>query len=243
VRLREGNVAAPTCTGCHSPHQVSRASSADGPDRACMTCHGEPIEQHAKWLSNAAKHLDAIACSACHAPDALRQVDLRLYAGAKPLTDDAKLAFEKRARAADVNRDGLDAAEFSALLKDLGGDAIVVKGHMELRNPTEAHEIVAKPTALKACVDCHTQDATPFAKVTVSVLDAEGRTVRYDAHKDVLRSAMTAEALAGFYAVGGTRIGLLDVLLALGLAGGVAVPALHHLVRRAFASRKEGSES
>jgi hypothetical protein len=211
-----------------------------------MTCHGEPTAQHAQWLPNAARHLDSIACSACHAPDALRQVDLRLYAAGAPLVETASSpSFEKRARAADKNRNGLDAAEFRALLDDFerNGAALTVRGHMELRNPTEAHEITAKPTALKACVDCHSEDATPFAKVTVSVLDAEGRAVRYDAHRDVLRSAMTAEALASFYAVGGTRIGLLDVLLALGLAAGVAVPVLHMAVRRMLRPKSEGSES
>jgi hypothetical protein len=246
VKLHEGNAAAPTCAGCHAPHAVSRASSADGPDRACMTCHGDPSERHAAWLPNASRHIDSIACSACHSPDALRMVDLRLYAGGKPLDEaSASLDFGKRARSADRNRDGLDAGEFRALMADLGRAApnVTVRGHMELRNPVDAHEIAAKPTALKACVDCHSEDATPFAKVTVSVLDADGRAVRYDAHKEVLRSAMNAEALRGFYAVGGTRIKLLDVLLALGLAGGIAVPALHLIVRRATRSRKEGSAS
>ena len=219
---------------------MSRASSADGPDGVCLTCHGDPTAQHSEWLPNAAQHLNAIACSACHAPDALRQVDLRLYAGGKPLADSASLQFEKRARTVDRNRDGIDAKEFRTLLAEVGGEGgnITVRGHMELRNPTEAHELVAKPTALKACIDCHSDGASPFAKVTVSVLDVDGRAVRYDAHQDVLSSAMSAESLRGFYAVGGTRIKLLDVLLALGLAAGIAVPALHLLIRRALRSKK-----
>jgi hypothetical protein len=74
--------------------------------------------------------------------------------------------------------------------------------------------------------------------VTVSILDADGRPLRYDAHRGVLSSAITWEALRGFYAIGGTRLGQLDVLLALGLAGGIAVPALHLAARRWFGRRR-----
>jgi len=59
-----------------------------------------------------------------------------------------------------------------------------------------------------------------------------GPAVRYDAHKSILGSSVAWEALRGFYAIGGTRIKMLDVALALGLAGGIAVPALHFAVRR-----------
>ena len=245
AKLREGNAGAPTCAGCHPPHAVTRATSTDGPDRACMACHGDPTAQHAEWLPNAARHLDAVACSACHAPGALRQVDLRLYAAGKPIVESASLQFEKLARVADGNHDGLDAAEFRTLLAGFSrnGMNVTVRGHLQLRDANQAHEIAAKPTSVKACVDCHSEDATAFEKVTVSVLDADGRAVRYDAHNDVLRSAMSAETLKSFYAVGGTRIKLLDVLLALGLAGGVAVPALHLIIRRAMRSKNEGSKS
>jgi hypothetical protein len=242
VKRNEGNLGSPTCGGCHRPHQVSRASSADGPDRACLACHGDPAAEHAAWLPNAAKHLDAIACSACHAPDALRQVDLRLYRDGQPLVDSDATQFAQRARAADRNRDGLDAGEFRALLAELGRDGakVAVRGHMELRDPTDAHRLAAKPTALKECVDCHSEAASPFAKVTVSVLDANGRAVRYDAHKNVLSAASTADELRAFYAIGGTRIAMLDVLLALALAGGIAVPALHLLIRRVVRRKDRG---
>jgi hypothetical protein len=68
--------------------------------------------------------------------------------------------------------------------------------------------------------------------VTVSAIGPESRIVRYDAHSDVLTSALTVDVLRGFYAIGGTRIKLLDVLLALGLVAGISVPLLHILIRR-----------
>ncbi len=81
-----------------------------------------------------------------------------------------------------------------------------------------------------------TRSAAPFQNVTVSVLDASGRPVRYDAHKEILNSATTWDALRGFYAIGGTRFKLLDIVLAVGLVGGLAVPALHSPCGDGFAA-------
>jgi hypothetical protein len=187
-----------------------------------------------------------VACAACHAPDALRKVDLRIYAGTQPLIDrNGLLQFEQRARAADANHDGLDAKELSALLADLesAGEEVSLRGHLELRSGIDAHELPAKARALRDCVKCHDESAAPFQFLTVSSLDADGRPVRYDAQKDVLSSALTWDALRGFYAIGGTRLKALDILLALGLLGGIAVPALHLLVRRMFRRRNDDGAS
>jgi predicted CXXCH cytochrome family protein len=241
TRLRAGSLAAPVCGDCHRPHQVTPASVQDGPTNACTGCHGDTTEQHEQWLPNPASHLRSVACSACHAPDALRRVDLRILVGANPLQDrDGTLQFERRARAADVNHDGLDANELRGLLADLegGGEALSLRGRIELRSGIEAHELPGKARALRECTGCHDQSALPFQHVTVSILDADGRPLRYDAHRGVLSSAITWEALRGFYAIGGTRLGQLDVLLALGLAGGIAVPALHLAARRWFGRRR-----
>jgi predicted CXXCH cytochrome family protein len=237
IRLREGNTAAPVCGDCHRPHLGAPVSVQDQQKEACLACHGDTAESHQQWLPNAPSHLRAVACSACHAPDVLRKVDLRIHVGTAPLIDrDGSLEFERRARAADANHDGLDAIELSAFLADLerdGGD-ISLRGYIELRSGNDAHELPGKARAIKDCVKCHDENAAPFQNVTISILDAEGRPVRYDAHKAVLSSAVTWEALRGFYAIGGTRLKLLDIVLMLGLAGGIAVPALHLLVRRMF---------
>lgn len=235
IRSREGNAAAPVCGDCHPPHEVAPASVQDGPKDACLTCHGGAVRKHEQWLPNAANHLRAVTCSACHAPGALPRVDLQVQRGTKPLSDkDGALQFERRARAADANADGLDANELRALLADLegSGEKVSLRGHIELRSGVEAHELPGKAQAIRDCVKCHDANAAPFQNVTVSILDAAGRPVRYDAHKEILSSAITWDALRGFYAIGGTRFKLLDIVLALGLVGGIAVPALHLAVRR-----------
>lgn len=249
AKLREGHPVAPTCADCHSPHAVTPASIQDGPRNACLTCHAGSEEQHAKWLPNAARHLEAVACSACHAPGAMRKVDLRLFDARsdKPVTDGVGgLAFEKVAAQADVNRDGLDASEFRAVLSSIerGGAKLAVRGYVDLRSGVDAHQLPLKSSAIKDCVACHREDAAPFQRVTVSVMGADGRRVRYDAHKAILTSAITVDALREFYAIGGTRIKLLDVLLALGLVAGIAVPSLHlllkYVVRRRALAKDQG---
>ena len=223
---------------------TARGHAGIGAGRADERLHRMPRRHHRTARAVAAQPGQpprSVACSACHAPDALRRVDLRILVGANPLQDrDGTLQFERRARAADVNHDGLDANELRGLLADLegGGEALSLRGRIELRSGIEAHELPGKARALRECTGCHDQSALPFQHVTVSILDADGRPLRYDAHRGVLSSAITWEALRGFYAIGGTRLGQLDVLLALGLAGGIAVPALHLAARRWFGRRR-----
>ena len=63
--------------------------------------------------------------------------------------------------------------------------------------------------------------------MTISLVGPEGRRVDYGANADVLNSAISLGSLTGFYAIGGTRIGFLDILLILAIAGGLAVPIGH----------------
>ena len=247
TRLREGSAAAPTCADCHRPHEVTPASVQDGPKNVCLTCHAGATEMHLTWLPNAARHLEAIACSGCHAPDALRKVDLRLIdkrTGERLVDRDA--AFDKRARKADTNGDGLDAMELRTLVAEMnrGGTDVALRGHIELRNGVDAHELPFKANAVRECIACHREGMAQFQRVTVSAIDPDGRPLRYDAHGEVLSSVLSVDALRGFYAIGGTRIKLLDAMLGLALFAGVSVPALHLLIRRLLGrrNRKNGDE-
>ena len=235
-RARDGDTAAPSCSDCHTPHAVTAASVQDGPKNACLGCHDETVEQHQRWLPNAALHLQTVACAACHAPDALRRVDLRIAVAPATLTPDIASRFEKYAKEVDQNHDGLDAREFRDLLAVIEKDGAhpVVRGRLELRGGVQAHALPDKTLALRDCFGCHDADAAPFKSVVVSMLDADGGPLRYDAQRDILTSAVSAQALKGFYAIGGTRLEQLDLLLALGLCVGISVPGLHLIARRLF---------
>lgn len=238
-RLLAGRKKAPDCNDCHTPHAVSSASVQEGPQNVCLDCHDDPAASHQAWLPNAARHLQAVACVACHAPGALPRVDLRLTAAS-----DLSANFEALAKAADANHDGLDAHEFRTLLQafERQGTPVAVRGRIELRSGVQAHALPDKTTALRDCFGCHDQGAAPYKSVMVSTLDAKGAPLRYEAQREILTSAATVEALKGFYVLGGTRLAQLDYLLAAGLALGISVPGLHFLARRVLrrlAGKKE----
>ncbi|MBL8316255.1 MAG: hypothetical protein JNK55_21180 [Rubrivivax sp.] len=242
--VRARSRSAPDCNGCHVPHAVTTASVQEGPKNACLDCHDDPAQTHRSWLPNAARHLQAVACAACHAPEALLRTDLRLTVqngqGAARIAE----GFEPLATRMDANRDGLDAHEFRALIEALEqqGLKVAVRGRIELRNGIQAHWLPEKSRALRDCFGCHDEDAPPYKSVTVSTLDAQGGPVRHDAQREILTSAITVEALKGFYALGGTRLAALDLVLALGLLLGISVPALHLLIRRVLARPHPSTE-
>jgi hypothetical protein len=63
--------------------------------------------------------------------------------------------------------------------------------------------------------------------VTISLVGPDGRRVGYGASADVLSSVISVDSVRGFYAIGGTRIKLLDYLLILAVLGGVGIAVGH----------------
>jgi len=99
--------------------------------------------------------------------------------------------------------------------------------------------------AIRDCAKCHQQGADPFQSVTVSIVGPDGRPVRYGAQPEVLNSIISVDSLGGFYAIGGTRIKLLDWLLALAVLGGIGAPLGHMTVRwlfKRYAKKISGKE-
>lgn len=235
ARLKAGNEWAPVCTDCHSSHAVQHKTAYD----TCVGCHSTAISGHQKWLPNAGLHLEVVSCAACHAPTAKRMIDLRLYDrttkkwGAEK---DGAPEFEKLARAADADGNGLDPFELRKLMAQINQDATLpqqtLRGRIELRVGTEAHRLSDKTQAIKDCASCHQRGAEPFQNVTVSITNPEGKPLRYNAQKEVLSSVLSVDYLREFYAVGGTRSSVLDILFVLALLGGLAVPIGHQTMKR-----------
>ena len=239
MRLKGGNAAAPVCTDCHTAHAIIPKTAYD----TCVGCHATAMSAHQKWLPNAVLHLEVVSCAACHAPAAQRMVDLRLYDAATRkwvAEKEGAPEFEKLARAADADGNGLDAAELSKLLAQINPDKTLpqktLRGRIELRAGAQAHQLSDKTAAIRECGTCHRHGAEPFQKVTVSITSPGGKPLRYDAHQDVLSSVQSVESLGEFYAVGGTRNLVLDILFLLAVLGGLSVPIMHQsmkwLVRR-----------
>jgi hypothetical protein len=236
TRVREGHPLAPVCTGCHGAHEVSPRTAYE----TCVGCHAADLDAHGDWLPNAALHQEVVSCAACHAPDAARMIDLRLYDGAAKqwvVEKEGAPLFAQRAQAADANGDGLDSNELRNLLQQINRRASppkTLRGRVELRADVEAHRLADKSHAIRACDNCHQYGAEPFQNVTVSVTGPDGRPVRHAAHQDILSSALAVQSLPEFYAIGGTRSRILDALLVLALLGGVGVPAGHMTIKWLF---------
>jgi hypothetical protein len=238
---------APICADCHQAHRVQAASLGDGPKDACLSCHESTLDTHRVWLPNAQAHFAAISCPACHAPAAQRRVNLRLYDAATDTQLREKVGvpqFVQRARAQDVQSLGLDERALWSLLAQFNQDdgpagRVVVRGRLEVRDGVQAHQMAAKSRALRDCDACHRAGAEPFQSVVLSIAGADGRPLRHGVRTDVLGSLAALDSVRGFYAIGSTRIKLLDWLLVLALAGSIGGCLAHMGIRRMFKGMRE----
>ena len=229
------------CSNCHRAHDVGSPTAGDQVKNACLGCHEDAQDKHQKWLPNAKRHFDAVSCPACHSPQAKRKVDLRLYdnLAQQSVVEKAGVPqFESRARSADKKGAGLDALALHSLLRefnrDVGDSKTTLRGRLEVSSGIEAHQLAPSTLAIRDCAKCHQQGADPFQSVTVSIVGPDGRPVHYGAQPEVLNSIISVDSLGGFYAIGGTRIKLLDWLLALAVMGGIGVPIGHMTIRWLF---------
>lgn len=243
-RIAKGK-AAPLCADCHKAHAVKAASFGTGVQDACLACHENAAAQHQAWLPNAARHFEAISCPACHAPNAKRRVNLRLIdAGTQTQLSEKKGVpqFVARTAAADATNMGLDERALLSLLKDFnqgsGNDKVVLQGRLEVSAGVEAHQISDKAQALKDCNACHQAGAEPFQSVTLTIAGPDGRPLRHGVQQNVLTSLTSIDSVRGFYAIGASRIQLLDVLLVLVVLGAIAVPSAHMSLKWYFRRRR-----
>lgn len=244
-RVAKGKTA-PLCADCHSSHKVQAASLGEGIKDQCISCHKDAVAKHETWLPNSGRHFEAISCPVCHAPEAQRRVNLRLVdsVGKQQIKEAHGVPkFERLAKAADSAGTGLDEKELGAFLKEFNvensaGKAIL-SGRLEVRSGEQAHQLSEKEKAIKDCRVCHQAGATPFQSVVLTVAGADGRPLRHGVEKEVLSSLTSIGSMRGFYAIGSTRIKLLDYMLVLVLLGVLCVPVAHYSVHRMFKAKRE----
>jgi hypothetical protein len=237
---------APICADCHKSHDVKAASLGDGIKDSCLSCHKNAVAQHKDWLPNAALHFEAISCPVCHAPAAKRRVNLRLYDNAAKRQVSEKTGvplFDKRTDAADLQNVGLDERALLSLLREFNQGGVpgntVLRGRLEVSSGIEAHQLTEKSKAIKDCDTCHKAGAEAFQSVSLTVAAPDGRPLRHGVQKEVLSSLQATESVRGFYAIGSTRIKLLDYALILVFLAGIGGPLAHMTIKWLFRRVRE----
>lgn len=251
-RARKANEeAAPVCAGCHEAHGVKAASLGTIMMDTCISCHEDSLATHKIWLPHAQRHFDSISCAACHAPDAQRRVNLRLFQvtgnGSEQMSEQTGVPrFLQRILATDAKEAGLDDKELWNLLekfkKDSDGRKAVLRGRLEVSSGVEAHQLSDKSRALGDCRACHEAGSEPFQSVTLTIAGPDGRPLRHEVQKQVLGSLLSVNSVQGFYVLGSTRIKLLDYLLVLVVLAGIGGPLAHMTMKWVF-RRSRGAHS
>ena len=223
---------APICSGCHSAHAVKPTSLGQGPEAACFGCHAGVLEAHQKWLPNAALHFEVVSCPACHSPAAQRKVDLMLIDSKGKAMGTEQIGVPLFDASTRSDSKGIDALTLWNLLQTLNrggavGNKTILRGRLTVRTGPQAHQLTGKSQALSDCRTCHREGSQAFQSVTISLVGPDGRRVGYGANADVLNTAISLDSVSGFYAIGGTRIMLLDILLILAILGGVGIAVGH----------------
>ncbi|HMA06750.1 MAG TPA: cytochrome c3 family protein [Ramlibacter sp.] len=227
------------CKDCHTTHGIKAASLGQNMKGQCTSCHKDVSTTHAQWLPNTERHLEAISCPACHSPGTTRRVNLRLYEGGDAPHQAAEKVgvptFVKMANSADATGAGLDARALWSLLQEFnrgnGEGKTVLRGRLEVQTGVQAHQLGEKALAVRNCDTCHKEGAASFQSVSVTIAGPDGRPLRHEASVGVLNSIESVGSIGGFYAIGSTRIKLLDVLLVMALGAGILLPLAHLSVK------------
>jgi hypothetical protein len=243
--IRPDHIQAPICADCHSAHDINAVAAVDHLQTTCLDCHDGASQAHEEWLPNASMHMSSISCAACHSPAAERRIDLALYDNLEQVPvgqNEDHPEIQDRLNEIDASGDGLNPVELWKLVrlssKEGKATDVTLRGRMEVTRGVDAHSLAPRSEAVRSCESCHQGNAEAFQNVTVSISRPDGRKQRFEADNKVLSSAISVDSIGGFYAPGGTRIKLLDGLLALAVFGGLAIPIGHITLGKILRKKK-----
>lgn len=257
--LAEENREVPAaCSSCHFAHGVKPALASMTNTEACIRCHertADPdkwipyeglqillglhgpalFEAHSSWLPNAGIHLKTVACAACHVPGADRALYLHITNSSGQVIHESRVKEILGAsykELTDAGEKGIGSSElWNIYWKMKAKTDTVFTAKLGLKDKTEAHGLTSKNQAVNQCQQCHRAGPEFFKTVALTVITDEGREKFYTANPEVLSSLSSVLSVGRFYAMGSTRVKLLDFLGILMILGGASFPALHITVR------------
>ena len=233
--IRDSHIQSPICADCHKSHEVTALAIGDTLRTTCIGCHENVILLHTQWLPNAGTHLDIISCAVCHAPFARRKFDLHLYDNVSKVPVSQQQGDDSiQQQMQAMQKTGGSVVDMLTNWRakqdgDKQGSSsnISLRGRMEVQSGVAAHQIASKSFAVRTCDSCHKDDRKRGQNVTLTITKADGRTESIEADPEVLKAVTAVNSISDFYALGGNPSKLLDILLLLSLAAGIAVPIGH----------------
>jgi predicted CXXCH cytochrome family protein len=225
------------CYACHGYHFISHLESNSVYEREngfCLKCHN-PDKFH-DWLPQKDTHFSFVECTVCHALDAPRYVSLRFYdlVSEKFLDGDEFLKalntdYDHFMSLTDTNKDKIiNLDEFENMILVLRQRDIIGTFHGEVVvDIVPAVHHVNRGKANRDCERCHNPSSEFFREVNIVLNKPDGTSQINHVAREVLSSYYVNH----FYALGGTRVRLLDKIGIALLIGGVCVVAGHLSVR------------
>lgn len=225
------------CYACHGYHFVSHLEANSVFEREngfCLKCHN-PDSFH-DWLPQKDAHFAFVECTVCHTPEVPRYISLRFY----DLVSEKFLSGEEFVKALNTNYDGflpmldlnndneINFDEFENMIfllqqKDIRG---IFHGEVVVKLVPEVHH-VKRGGANRECEQCHNPNSPFFEEVNISLNKEDGTRAFIKVERKVLESYYVNH----FYALGGTRVRLLDKIGLVLMVGGFAVVLGHLSVR------------
>lgn len=225
------------CYGCHGYHFITHLEADSVYEREngfCLKCHNP--DKHHDWLPQKGAHFSFVECTVCHAMEAPRHVNLRLY----DLLEDKFLSGSEMLKALGTDYDG-----FMPMV-DTNGDNIIDRQEFENMvlifrqnnvRPTFHGELVVQIVPLvhhvnrgkanRDCEQCHVPTSPFFEDVRISFNRENGTTEHFMVERDVLSTYYVNH----FYALGGTRVRILDKIGLAMVAAGAGVVVCHLTAR------------
>jgi predicted CXXCH cytochrome family protein len=204
------------CASCHDAHEVKAVKIADL-DKSCVKCHQNLEGVHAEWLHNppfqektfVKMHFEKASCAACHAK-AEKEVVLSVVDRKTGRPYQLKQDLIKKF---DLNKDGMleqkELWELMAYLKQK--ENVTLDGKIDVSDKNAAHKILSKNFALRNCAGCHNPSAN--FKVTLEK--------KVPVERAAINSFNIIPNMRNFYAIGLTKVRILDIIFVLAVLAGL----------------------
>jgi hypothetical protein len=231
------------CADCHNPHTVKPLLSVSGRDIniQCAKCHtnSKIVQSHAKWLPQAALHIDALPCITCHtgSPNYVITMYLAKNISESPrgvvhLADFKDLqpflaGQQKVGTLIDINGDGaVSLDELISFNKSGKYSSMSILGTMMPESVTHSYQIMNNRWD---CTFCHASGPKVQQASYLAFPEQDGTYSRLPVEKGAILDILYGTP--DFYMTGFTRNKTLSIIGILIAAGGLLVPIVHGSLR------------